>query len=151
MKRFAPLLPHYEKSRSGPRDSMPLCQRNQPQHGWNLSPLRSLPLDCASNQAIRCQTPTSRKNRYFLKRVNAQKLQSSVQVAGQSQVLVDEGDQQVRRHRDPDLCFHRIGTVPEKMSQPTHRKPMKTGKNKGFSALLHAIGQSVGVKTPIRL
>ena len=28
---------------------------------------------------------------------------------------------------------------------------MKTGKNKGFSALLHAMGQSVGVKTPMRL
>ncbi len=34
-------------------------------------------------------------------------------------------------------------------SQPTHIKPMKAVKNKGLSALLHAMGRSVGVKTPI--
>ncbi len=53
--------------------------------------------------------------RHFFKRVNAQALQSSVQVSGQSQLLVDNGDQQVSRDRDPDLRLHRIGTVPEKM------------------------------------
>src|ERR1035441_9428720 len=53
--------------------------------------------------------------RYFLKRVNTQKLQSSVQGAGQSQLLVDDGDEQVSRHRDPDLGFHRIGAGSKKM------------------------------------
>src|ERR1039457_3053216 len=53
--------------------------------------------------------------RYFLKRVNAQKLQSSVQGAGQSELLVQDGHQQVSRNRNPDLRLHRVGTVPEKM------------------------------------
>lgn len=45
------------KCESGPGDSKPLCQRNQPQHGWNLSPLGSFPLDCASTQAIGLPDP----------------------------------------------------------------------------------------------
>jgi len=49
---------------------------------------------------------------HFLKRVNAQKLQSSVQGSRQVQLLVDDSHHQVNAHRDPDLCLHRIGARP---------------------------------------
>ena len=50
--------------------------------------------------------------RCFLKRMNAQKLQSSVQRSRQFQLLVRDGHQQVNRHRNPDLGLHRVGTGP---------------------------------------
>ena len=48
----------------------------------------------------------------FLKRVNTQKLQSSVQGSRQVQFLVIGGHHQVNADRDPDLCLHRIGARP---------------------------------------
>jgi|GEM_PF-3268320 len=48
-------------------------------------------------------------HRCFFKRVNTQKLQSSVQGSRQVQFLVNDGHHQVNAHRDPDLCLHRIG------------------------------------------
>jgi len=51
-------------------------------------------------------------HRGFLKRVNAQKLQSSVQGSWQVQFLVNDGHHEVNTHRDPDLCLHRIGARP---------------------------------------
>ena len=48
-------------------------------------------------------------DRHFLKRVNAQKLEGSVQCSRQTQLLVDDGYHQVNGHRNPDLCLHRIG------------------------------------------
>ena len=51
-------------------------------------------------------------HRYFLKRVNAQKLQSSVQCSRQVQFLVDDSHHQVNGHRDPDLSLHRVGARP---------------------------------------
>src|SRR5690606_9966765 len=47
--------------------------------------------------------------RDFFKRMNAQKLQSSVQTPRQLQLLVKDGDHEVNAHRDPNLTFHRIG------------------------------------------
>ena len=49
---------------------------------------------------------------HFLKRVNTQKLQSSVQGSRQVQFLVNDGHHQVNAHRDPDLSLHRIGARP---------------------------------------
>ena len=49
---------------------------------------------------------------HFLKRVNAQKLQSSVQSSRQAKFLVNDGDHKVNAHRDPDLSLHRIGACP---------------------------------------
>ena len=51
-------------------------------------------------------------HRYFFKRVNTQKLQSSVQGSRQVQFLVNDGDHQVNAHRYPDLSLHRIGACP---------------------------------------
>ena len=48
--------------------------------------------------------------RHFLKRMNAQKLESSVQCSRQRQLLVEDGHQQVNGHRNPDLGLHRVGT-----------------------------------------
>src|ERR1039458_1700967 len=36
------------------------------------------------------------------------------------------------------------------VSQPSHRKRMKTAENKGFLTFLNAMGRSVPLKTPIR-
>ena len=49
---------------------------------------------------------------HFFKRVNAQKLQSSVEASGQLQLLVKDGHHQVNAHRDPDLSLHRIRARP---------------------------------------
>jgi len=49
-------------------------------------------------------------DRHFLKRVNTQKLESSVQFSRQGQLLVEDGYHQVNGHRNPDLCLHRVGT-----------------------------------------
>ena len=48
----------------------------------------------------------------LLERVNAQNLQSSVQASGQFQLLVQDGHQQICRHGDPNLRFHRIEARP---------------------------------------
>jgi hypothetical protein len=48
--------------------------------------------------------------RRFFKRMNAQKLQSSVQGSGQAQLLVEDGDHQVNGDGNPDLGLHRVGT-----------------------------------------
>ena len=42
--------------------------------------------------------------------MNAQKLQSSVEGAGQFQLLVEDGDYQIGGHRNPYLRLHRVGT-----------------------------------------
>lgn len=57
-------------------------------------------------------------DRGFLKRMNAQKLQSSVKGSGQLQLLVDDGHHQVNTDRNPDLCLHRIGARPIVMLDP---------------------------------
>ena len=49
--------------------------------------------------------------RCFLKRMNAQKLQSSVQGSGQVQLLVKDGDHQVNSDGNPDLGLHRVGAT----------------------------------------
>jgi len=41
--------------------------------------------------------------------MNAQKLQSSVECAGQLELLVEDCDYQVGGHRNPNLCPHRVG------------------------------------------
>ena len=51
-------------------------------------------------------------DRHFLKRVNTQKLESSVQFSRQGQLLVEDGHHQVNGHSNPDLRLHRIGTRP---------------------------------------
>ena len=43
--------------------------------------------------------------------MNAENLQSSVEVSWKPQLLVKDRHHQVDRHRDPDLGFHRVGTV----------------------------------------
>ena len=50
--------------------------------------------------------------RHFFKRMNAQKLQSSVQSSRQFQFFVEDGHYEVNAHRDPYLGLHRIGTRP---------------------------------------
>ena len=47
--------------------------------------------------------------------MNTQELQSSVESARQSQLLVNDGHDEVSRHRNPDLSLHRVGTCSEKM------------------------------------
>jgi len=42
--------------------------------------------------------------------MNAQNLQSSVECAGQLELLVKDRNHQVGAHRDPDLCLHCVGT-----------------------------------------
>ncbi len=51
-------------------------------------------------------------DRHFLKRMNAQKLQSSVQGSRQVQFLVNDSHHQINAQRDPDLSLHRIGARP---------------------------------------
>lgn len=46
---------------------------------------------------------------YFFKRVNTQNLHSSVQRSRQFESLVQDGDEQIHRHRDPHLRLHRVG------------------------------------------
>src|SRR5689334_18735455 len=48
-------------------------------------------------------------NRHFLKRVNTQQLQSSVQGSGQTQLLVSDSHDQINGDGNPDLCLHRVG------------------------------------------
>lgn len=50
-------------------------------------------------------------DRHFLERMNAQDLHSSVQSAGQLQLLVQDGNDQVDAHRNPYLALHRIDAV----------------------------------------
>ncbi len=47
---------------------------------------------------------------FFLKRMNAQKLQSSVGCAMQLEMLVEDCDYQVGGHSNPDMCLHGFGT-----------------------------------------
>lgn len=47
--------------------------------------------------------------RHFLKGMNAQQLQSSVQGAGQRQLLVEDGHHQVNGHGNPNLGLHGVG------------------------------------------
>ena len=42
--------------------------------------------------------------------MNAQKLQSSVECAGQLELLVNHCDHEIGGHGDPDLSLHRVGT-----------------------------------------
>jgi len=42
--------------------------------------------------------------------MNTQKLQSSVERAGQLELLVEDCDYQIGGHGNPDLRFHRVGT-----------------------------------------
>src|SRR5665213_3574516 len=51
--------------------------------------------------------------RLLLKRMNAQKLEGSVQAARQIEFLVKDGHHEVNGHRDPDLGLHRIGAGTE--------------------------------------
>jgi len=44
----------------------------------------------------------------LLERMNAQNLQRSVEASGQFQLLVQYGYQQICRHSDPNLSFHRV-------------------------------------------
>ena len=44
----------------------------------------------------------------LLERMNAQNLQSSVEASGQFQLLVQYGYQQICRHSDSNLSFHRV-------------------------------------------
>ena len=53
--------------------------------------------------------------RRLIKLVNTQQLQSSVQGAGKAQLLVEDGHDQVNRHRNPDLRLHGVGTGAKKM------------------------------------
>src|SRR5258708_18550981 len=47
--------------------------------------------------------------------MNTQKLQSSVQMSRQVELLVQDGNHQINRHGNPNLGFHRVGTVSEKV------------------------------------
>ena len=47
--------------------------------------------------------------RDFFKRVNAEKLQSSVQCSGQLHLLMNDGDREADTDSDPDLSLHGIG------------------------------------------
>ena len=52
-------------------------------------------------------------DRHLLKGMNAQKLEGSVEFAGELELLVKDGHHEVNGHRDPDLCLHRVGTSAE--------------------------------------
>jgi len=52
-------------------------------------------------------------DRHFLKRMDTQKLESSVQSAGQGELLVVDGHHEVNSHRNPDLGLHCIGAGTE--------------------------------------
>ena len=51
----------------------------------------------------------------LLERMNAQNLQSSVEASGQFELLVQDRNEQIGRHRDPDLRFYSIRTRAEIM------------------------------------
>jgi len=51
-------------------------------------------------------------DRHFLKGMNTQKQEGSVQASRQAQLLVEDGHHQVNGHSNPDLRLHRIGTRP---------------------------------------
>ena len=53
--------------------------------------------------------------RDLFKRVNAQNLQSSVQRSGQLEFLVQDGNEQIDAHRDPDLSLHCVGRSTEEV------------------------------------
>ena len=52
-------------------------------------------------------------DRNFLKGMNAQKLEGSVQSARELELLVKDGHHEVNGHRNPDLALHRIGARAE--------------------------------------
>ena len=52
-------------------------------------------------------------DRNFLKRMNAQKLEGSVESARELELLVEDGHHQVNGDRNPDLALHRIGARTE--------------------------------------
>ena len=52
-------------------------------------------------------------DRHLLKRMNAQKLEGSVESAGELKLLVKDGHHEVNGHCNPDLGLHRIGTGAE--------------------------------------
>jgi len=52
-------------------------------------------------------------DRHLLKRMNAQKLESSVEFARDLELLVKDGHHQVNGHCNPDLALHRIGAGAE--------------------------------------
>ena len=52
-------------------------------------------------------------DRNFLKRMNAQKLEGSMESAGELELLVKDGHHEVNGDRNPDLALHRIGTGAE--------------------------------------
>jgi|SRR6267378_1588982 len=51
----------------------------------------------------------------FFKRMNAQKLQSSVQGPGQIELLVNDGHHEVDGYCNPDLGLYRVGACPEEV------------------------------------
>ena len=53
--------------------------------------------------------------RDLFKRVNAQNLQSSVQRSGQLEFLVQDGNEHIDAHRDPDLSLHCVGRSTEEV------------------------------------
>ena len=52
-------------------------------------------------------------DRNFLKGMNAQKLESSVEFARELELLVEDGHHEVNGDRNPDLGLHRIGARTE--------------------------------------
>ena len=52
-------------------------------------------------------------DRHLLKGMNAQKLEGSVESAGELELLVKDGHHQVNGHRNPDLGPHCIGAGSE--------------------------------------
>jgi len=51
--------------------------------------------------------------RHFFKRMDAENLQSSVQIARQTELFVKDRYHQVNAHSDPDLGFHGVGAGPK--------------------------------------
>ena len=52
-------------------------------------------------------------DRHLLKRMNTQKLEGSVESAGELKLLVKDGHHEVNGHCNPDLGLHRIGARTE--------------------------------------
>ena len=52
-------------------------------------------------------------DRHLLKRMNAQKLEGSVESAGELKQLVKDGHHEEKGDRNPDLGLHRIGAGTE--------------------------------------
>ena len=52
-------------------------------------------------------------DRSFLKRMNTQELESSVEFAWELELLVEDGHHEVDGHRNPDLGLHCIGAGAE--------------------------------------